>query len=201
MSYFPNIPAATDNPSVSQGDIQTNFGTINSSFNLNHVSLGSGLGTAGKHNFVEMPNQVSTPATISGEGTLYTKSATGSQLFYVADNQPTDLYQLTRTIHASYSRFGTNTNYSGSLNGGWTFLPGGMLLQYGLASSITAPGTGVVLFPVTFTTGVFTLSITPIRNSSNVDIVYASATAGLASFSYRNTASGISQFYWMAIGI
>ena len=65
MSYFPTIPAATDDPSVSQSSIQTNFGTINTAFALNHVALGTG-GSAGKHNFVEMPNQSSTPVSAGG---------------------------------------------------------------------------------------------------------------------------------------
>jgi len=196
MTYLPNIPAATDKPSTSQGQIQGNFQAINTAFSLNHVSLGSGA-AAGKHKFVEMPNQSSTPATLSGEGTLYTLSSSGSQLNYVADNQPTDLYQMTRTIHASYSTF---ANQTGTNSSGWTFLPGGLLMQWG---TFTGASGSTVTFPVTFSSAVFSVQMTVFQNTTNRHFAYA-RSVGLASFTTTQLDSGGSAetntFSWISIG-
>ena len=198
MSYFPTIPAATDLPSDSQSQIQTNFGTINTAFALNHVALGSG-GSQGKHNFVEMPNQVATPATITGEGTLYTVSATDSQLNYVADNFATDLYQMTRTIHASYATFSTNP--------GWTFLPGGLLMMWGtLASSSTT--SRVVNFAAlglpNFTNPVYNIQVTSQRVTadpgSSFEFYVDNTTVATTGFTILNRSGHSYGYYWMAIG-
>jgi hypothetical protein len=204
MSYFPNIPAATDDPSVSQSAIQTNFGTINTAFALNHVALGSG-GSQGKHNFVEMPVQGATPTTIVGEGTLYTLSATGSQLNYVADNNATDLYRMTRAIHASYPLFGVNTNnYNGvgaNFTGGWTFLPGGILLQYGKV--LVTSSTQAVAFPVVFTGIPFTMSFTFERGAgtSAHNIWILTGSLSTTGFTYVTDSTNNLPMYWTAIGV
>lgn len=199
MSYFPNIPAATDDPSVSQSAIQTNFGTLNTAFALNHVALGSG-GSQGKHNFVEMPNQGSTPTTISGEGTLYTVSASGSQLNYVADNNATDLYQMTRTIHASYATFGTNP--------GWTFLPGGMLMMWGTlaaSSSVTRSVNFAALSLPNFTNPPYSIQVTSQRPTSDpgssFEYYVDNSTVATTGFNVLNRSGHSYGYYWVAIGV
>lgn len=205
MSYFPAIPAATDDPSVSQSAIQTNFGTLNTAFALNHVALGSGA-SQGKHNFTEMPVQTLNPETISGEGTLFTKtvsdhSVNGSQLFYMPDANstmtPGDVYQMTRTIHANYSTF---ANQTGSNFSGWTFLPGGLLMQWG---TFTGASGSSVSFPVTFSSAVFSIQMTVFQNTTNRHFAYA-RSVGLASFTTTQLDSGGSAesntFSWLAIG-
>jgi len=210
MTYLPNIPAATDKPSTSQGQIQGNFQAINTAFALNHVSLGTGA-AAGKHNFVEMPNQLATPTTVSGEGTLYTLSVTSapfaaqSQLAYVSDNNPTEIYQLTRGIHSKFSLFSTNTKYDTIAGidffGGWTFLPGNLLLQYG---TVTCPSGTVVPFPVTFTMAVYSVQVTPNQNTGNRHNAY-SRIPGLTSFTTSQLdgsgSSETSTIAWWAIGV
>lgn len=195
MSYQPNIPVATDDPSVSQSTIQSNFGTINTAFSVNHVALGSG-GSQGKHNFVEMPNQGSAPTTISGEGTLYTKAvsdhaSTASQLFYTQDASGKE-YQLTRTLTAPFASF--------SANPGWSFLPGGLLIQWGTNTS--ASGT-TITFPVSFSSACYSVQMTVTQNTTNRHFAYARSTS-MTSFVTTQLDSGGSAetntFSWIAIG-
>lgn len=201
MSYYPNIPAASDDPSVSQGEIQTNFATINTAFALNHVPLGTGAGSAGKHNFVEMPVQSSAPTTINGEGTLYTKSVTdhattSSQLFYQPDTSTPSayVYQLTRTIApGSQTTFATNP--------GWSFLPGGMLIQWG--TNTCASGT-TISFPVTFSTACYSVQMTVAQNTTNRHFAYArsTSTTGFTTTQLDSGGSGeTNTFSWIAIGV
>ena len=72
MSYYPSIPEASDLPSASQSQIQTNFTTLKSVFGVDHASYGSTY--AGFHNqvtfaVVESPSLPNTPQSI-----LYTQS-------------------------------------------------------------------------------------------------------------------------------
>lgn len=204
MSYFPAIPAANDDPSVSQGQIQTNFSTLNSAINLNHVDLGTGVNQAGKHKFVEMPNQAAVPATLATEGTIYTKAVSGvSQEFYTPDATANE-YQMTRTITTKFTLLGTNTNYQvgpPSLFGGWSFLPGGMLFQYGfLANPVNG---NVITFPVQFTNVPYSVTVSAVRsNTQDKTISISNGTVGTSSFalilSSSSTPDGV---YWMAIGV
>ena len=209
MSYLPNIPQASDNPSVSQGDLLGNFQSLNTAFNLNHVSLGSG-GSAGKHNFAELVNQASVPTFMSSEGGLYTKAVEGvSQLFYSPDATANE-YQLSRVISASFPLFGLNTNNYNSVGtkftGGWTFLPGGMLLQYGTFDngSLSIPTSGTVIFPVSFTATPYTIFLTLLgNNSTHTDSIEVQKT-GVGNTSFLWTYSGGSNFtgfYWEAKGV
>lgn len=221
--YYPSIPASTDNPSNSQGQIQTNFGTINTAFSVNHTPLTNST-NQGLHTFVGMPFLSSPPTTVPGEGAVYTESATGTQLAYVSDNNQTgspsavpDVYQLTRTIHASYPSFGSygafgtvTTNYT--MNAGWTFLPGGLLLQYGsvvsnLATPQIKPDTIVVTFPVVFTTANVIPTISQICKAAGTgeddvaSIVNTTISATGFTVNYSVQTSAYVGFTWFAIGV
>ena len=53
ITYYPNIPSATDNPSNSQSQIQTNFGAINQLIGVDHVQFANT--GAGYHERVSFP--------------------------------------------------------------------------------------------------------------------------------------------------
>ena len=55
MSYHPSIPQANDDPTVSQGQLLDNFGTLNTDFAINHVAFTAG-GNAGFHKIVQFTN-------------------------------------------------------------------------------------------------------------------------------------------------
>ena len=216
MSYFPNIPQASDDPSVSQGLILQNFQTIGTDFSVNHVALGA-VSNAGKHNFVEMVNQSSIPATTANEGSLYTEAVTRSgvtesQIFYTADGNTTEKYQISTILHAAQSLFGKNTNNYNSVGtaytGGWTFLPGGLIFQYGLyyAGVGGLGSSGTIIFPVAFTVTPFCVSPVLICKSAGTSSIHTvsviDTTVGTTSFKWNLDASTTAQtgIYWTAIG-
>ena len=93
MGYQPNIPQATDQISVSQGDLLGNFQQLDNAFNLNHAALELASGAAGKHIFVEMPNQsASVPVTIANEVGLYCNTDANSgqpEMFFLKQSGST----------------------------------------------------------------------------------------------------------------
>lgn len=195
--YNPNIPASNTNPSQDQPLIQQNFETINTAFNLNHGQLDD-ASIQGKHLFMQMPAQVSTPTTLANEGVLYTKTSTLSGL-----------------IELVYGRqsTGTQIEFTSSLSAtnGWTRLPSGILLKWGQQVNITGNNGG---FPINFPSGatipafttVFTgfLNIQDSSGTPNTFVTLGNvATTGFnVIVSQRTTTSSATgTFFYFFIGI
>lgn len=71
MTYLNNIPKATDDPTISQGQLLDNFSALNTSNSVNHVAYNNP--NQGKHKFLQMPEQTIVPSTAVNEGAVYTK--------------------------------------------------------------------------------------------------------------------------------
>lgn len=206
MTYIANIPLPGDLLSKSQQDINNNFTKANSSFGRNHYPFDDGTANNGKHKFVDMPVQL-LPAISAGEGALYVKTAGQSQLYYTPDAGGIE-YQVTRVIDASFARFATDGAYPSNATpagattvGGWTFLPGGLLLQYG---TVTTPGNAstVIDFPISFTNPPFAISISIQRNSGSDDNLFINAkTASTFTYFASTSGTGFQAFDFIAIGI
>jgi hypothetical protein len=204
--YTAGQPADGEKLGVSKVPIRNNIDALAQTIAVDHIALD--LGGQGKHKFVRMPVGASTiPASlVNGEGTLYTKTVGTSQLFYTPDDSG-DEYQLTRTIAGSFSGFSTNIAYGTppatfTQQGGWSFLPGGMLLQYGFYGKVGATGSsGTIQFPVTWTTGAFSIQLSIYRNSGNQTVSIDTGTAPTTtSFKFLTSSSGSNGIYWFAVG-
>ncbi len=208
MAYKANIPQPTDLLDASQVDILGNFQSANTSQSINHYPFDDGTTKNGKHKFVEMPVLAVLPTNIANEGSLYTKTISAvSELFYTPDTSLNE-YQMTRTINAKFSNFSTNLAYGSppvgfTQTGGWTFLPGGMLLQYGTYSNTGALGsTGTIEFPVTFTNPPYSVSVSLIRSASaNQSVSLPNIIATNNQFIFQSSSSASDGVYWMAIGV
>lgn len=204
MPYDPNKPAPNDLLSNSQLDIQSNFETANDVFDVNHYPFDNTSGNQGKHKFVQMPVGAIPAGLSASEATIYGKTANGaSQLFYTNGNSGNE-YQLTRANDLNFALFSTITNnYNASgvdFNGGWTFLPGGLLFQYGLVTGIAANSTKTVPFPLAFTTACYSVTLNPITSGNPTSQMIINANAGTANFVINNNSSTFTRAYWSAIG-
>lgn len=209
-TYTDNIPFSTDNPSNDQPLMQTNTNSIDSIIGEDHFSFNNNNG--GLHQKTRLVNIVGMgpPSGIAaGMGTLYTKtvattaSTNESTLFYVPDGT-INQYQITRTIAPDGATFGTNNAYGSPVVGitqvgGWTFLPGGMLLQYGNLSGFTS-GDQTVQFPVTFSTAVYGVFTMPVGSTINS---YAPVNViSTSQFTMHSTSISMTKgVNWMAIGV
>ena len=196
------VPVTGQSLGQTRDAIRTNFVELQDTIDLNHFDMDAT--NAGRHVYVELPVFSGVPTTadlIAGEATLYSNTAGQSQLFFTPDVGGKG-YQLTRGIDANYASFATNNALTGATAGvgGWTFLPGGLLLQYGLVTGAVKPS-GTVTFPISFTNPPFSITLTGVRNSTDIDALYVQTTPLAGSFIYENTSSSISNFYFVAIGI
>lgn len=181
FTYINNIPNGPDNPSDDQPNMKTNTNSISDIIDVDHIGFGQANGGYHRQNRIIARNTIP-GGLFPGMGTFYVKVVDGEeQVFYTAGANGTE-YQITRSIQGSFSAF--------SANPGWTFLPGGLLLQYGLSAA------NPVVFPTAFTSTPFSIQIT--RNSSSgLTTSLPVVTVSNTQFT-TNNAPGF--FFWMAIG-
>jgi len=197
LSYTANIPQPNDFIDESQAQLLANFQNLDNTFGVNHYTFSTASPPSGKHKFVEMPVLGAKPTSAAGEGTIYTKAGVQSQLFFNSDNSANE-WQLTRALDTNFATFAKAT--------GWTFLPGAMILQWGIATSsgTTLPNTTVTFNP-SFTNVVYSVNCTILTTSDNrffVEIYDRGANQfrAVTRDSGGSKVSGVS-FCWMAIGV
>lgn len=194
--YTENIPISGDTLGGTRDRIRANFQLISSINSVNHVAYGA-LGQ-GKHKFLQMPEQLSAPTTGANEGGFYAKVGTNpaeTNLFYRGESDNFE-YQLTRVNSVETATFATNTPpYIANHNGGWTFLPGSMLLQYGRRNTIGASGT--VTFPIAFTNIPYSVQITGDSGTGT----FSAHTLSTTGFSFTQSPPSTTAFFWVAIGV
>jgi hypothetical protein len=213
LPYTGNIPDPPHNPATDVPDMQENTNSIQTWVTIDHYGFntsGATDGFGGLHSQVRMPTLgTAKPTLVNGAGNLYVNTINGnSELLYIPDNTG-DVYQLTSTSHAQYAIFADDTNYPqtppvATQFGGWTFLPGGLLLQYG---NEQLPGSsnpdGIVKFPRAFSSSVFNLQLTLNANSTtnSSNTISSIGTPTKTQFKWNFTGStSYNYFYWMAIG-
>lgn len=139
MPYQPNIPLATDLLSQSQLDIQTNFSEISTLININHGDFNTV--TAGKHKFLQMPEQAMSPVTIANEGAVFVA---------VGANSLVSELNFKRENLAAGQPSIAFTEGENAANG-WSRLPSGIMIRWktGVIAS------GVVANNILFAGGTF----------------------------------------------
>lgn len=196
-SYVNNIPFATNKPSVDQPDMKLN---TESTFNILAVDhFGFNANNGGTHQQAQLLNvpggSGAIPAGLQGNGfeTLYSSATAGAgELWFVRGASPTGI-QLT----------GPGT--PSAVGNGSTFLPGGILMQWG-TKNIASQGTATtVTFPSTFPNNVFSITFACVNtqgNSPSANNIYIkSGSITTSQFVATNSSSGgTTAINWIAIG-
>ena len=192
VTYTPNIPQPQDIPANSQGQILQNFqylvpSAATTGLKRDHQMLMvDTANTDGVHKQVTFAANQTTPGFTGNVSVLYPNTANGqSQLFF---NNAAQNVQLTTAI-ASVPTIAAN---------GVTFLPGGLLLQWGSGTS------GVpVVFPVAFSVAVFAprVTVSPVGATGNTTTPPVITTVPTATgFAVGNFGGQGFTYHWMAIG-
>lgn len=219
-SYQPGIPTGLVNLDTDYLNIQKNFQQLDTTFNVDHVTFSNQTAQNGYHKSIHF-NPVSTTATnppnnqplshVSVPPSLPPLTANYGQLFsaQVNDgiNTDTALYFLTgadRLIQL------TRNFAPVAANNGYTMLPGGLIMQWGIINGLVASTPTPVLFAtanINFPTSCFNVQLSYISKAGGTGNVQTlsvtTATVSKFGFSYNSTQSTSAYvgFYWMAIGI
>lgn len=201
MPYTYNIPQATDQLSVSQGQILANFTSLGAiAGNANVAS--STLNNLAGFNFVSLANQVALDPTLDATHmAIYAKNSanTGQEEMWIA--RQTGATGISPIEFTSCLR---NSN-------GWTYLPSGIILQWG--RSVDQGGAGYPKsltqnFAITFPTACYVVVTQMRANGGSSDTGIAVSLSGTPTttqftvyLTQRSTAPTVGgQVWWYAIG-
>jgi len=143
MAYLPNIPQSTDKLSVSQGNILNNF-TILGAIAGNANPASDAINSTAGFNWILLPSQGAIPPAAAsfpaGVVALYsaTNATTSKNELYINKTNQATVTQIPATASTL-----SITSAPASNVGGWTYLPSGMLMQFGTG---TANGITTFLF-------------------------------------------------------
>lgn len=202
MSYQPRPLANGDTLVSSRNPIRTNFELIRTILQQNHdLNDDFNNADAGKHKFMNIPNHVSVanPAVGANEIVLYSRNLTKANL--VVESEGGTEYQLTTMTTATdaiVNRFGTKANDpTAGQDGGFTFLPGGLIMAYGRADHGTVNGT--VTFPITFNGTPYSVTAT-VESAGNTNSFHMTAITN-TNFTYGFQGFTPTAIQYTAIGV
>jgi hypothetical protein len=188
--YENNLPLVSDKIRNFPGDVSTkNWPYLNTTINVDHLfSLDTATTNNGCHRtstyFV-----TTDPTTSSTQYAVYCKNDTGPrpQLWVRPPSNGTPV-QLTAGVAANVPTASTN---------GCTYLPGGVLLQWGTTGGLVSNG-AVIGFPVAFSAAPYSVVITL---GDGVTLGNAHWVAAKTTLNWTlGSLSGANTFYWTAIG-
>lgn len=192
FTYTNNVPNPPNSPSVDVVNMQINTNSTSGIIAVDHV--GFGVANGGTHNQSTYNTLTSGNPTTSGtQGAVYTNTiGSDIELMYVRQNSsPTpDVVQLT-------GPGSPNATFNGS-----TFLPGGILLQWGFNNALVSTTT-LITFPIPFPNNIFVVFAQPYANSalSFVGQSYGTNGGTTSDFQYYVTSiTNLSKMTWWAIG-
>ena len=190
-----NVPTASQTLASSQSLIQTNFSTIDTAFSVNHVPYNDGSGNQGKHAFIQFPVQAMAPTPTVGDISLYNlnSSVTGLNELFIVKANATTITPMTASHQATT---------------GWSYLPSGVLMKWGVTTTISASEPFAYAFPTASTIPVFNNVFTVLLTTSDSNPPFAGAVAVQTSsiattgFSviYNGSAASSTVVNYLAIG-
>ena len=194
-----NVPLPGNTLLGTRDQIAANFSNINTGFSANHNELT--LAGAGKHKYLQMPQQLAVPVTVATEAGLCAKigaKSGKSELVFTRDGVATEI---------PFTECKQNPI-------GWTMLPSGLVMKWGTG---TIAG-GVLSHPCTFLVGAdmraftaapysiqLTLSSNTVSGANGWDyVIYVSAFNSLGFTVARvnaGYAAGAIEYNYLAIGV
>jgi len=206
IAYNRDIPNAPNNPSNDQPLMKINNNAIDSILKVDHHGFNDATNLSGFHTVIHQDAQTANPAPIAGPpaiGQTYTRSITPTG--GVADVQ---LFYL--------SALGVATQLTGpssvsATTNGYVYLPGGILMQWGVNLTPISPGSNTTFsqnFNINFPNGSFIVTGNGLyANASKPDSsgslnIRQSVLGNKTKFDYQfytNSSSYIG-FTWFAIG-
>lgn len=190
-NYTTDVPNPPNLPSTDVGSMQTNTNSINSWAQVDHFGFNAG-NPGGYHKQATFLDEAA-PGVPAGLNSVLFSNLQGGNSWPFWQNA-LGSFQITGSASA-------NNPSAAGLNG-WTFLPGGFILQWG--QFLFGAQSGTILFAtanINFPTNCLFVNstlLTAVETQPSSIGVGAFATTG---FSYKNTGSGgYGGFEWIAIG-
>src|SRR6202000_935722 len=187
-SYTQGYPPDGSSLGQTKSTIRNNLDGTFLTLAVDHIDNNGDPGTnpAGYHKVVHMVPQAGNPAPISGYGQLFTKTV---------NSFTSDEALFWETGNGIVQQLTTNINPSATTNGR-SFLPGGIIMQWG---AVNSPGSsGTVAFNATFPSSCFNIQLTARNDGPHSAFNYwVDGIPSTGSFNYQGSTSGSQVLYWV----
>lgn len=198
MTFNPLIPQPTDNLSTSQGQILTNFTTLNTIFNIDHYAFNDSItANRGLHRKIDFPATTTVSAPTGSASVFYSKSVSGVSSPYF------DNAAGTSVLWRSSGLTGLTTETLG--NPGALNLPNGFQMKWGQGSFSGTATTAPISYSANFPTSTDSVQVTRAggNTGANPEDIFLTTLASSSGFTAKRSSvapsSGLN-FYWFAIG-
>ena len=193
-TYTPGYPPDGSSLGQTKSTIRNNLDGTFETLGIDHINNNGqpGSNPAGYHNVIHMVPQGSDPVAITGFGQLYSKTIND----VISD---TALFWETGT--GLIQQLTTNLTPLAA-NKGYTFLAGGLILQWGTISTTANQSSSVnftTLGNIAFPNNCFTMT-SQLNSSSTTEATLNLYNLTATGFSYVNTSSNARTYFWWAIG-
>lgn len=174
----------------------TNFQQLNTVFDVDHVPFNDGTAAnRGKHDQSTYIQLNSGPATAANELAVYNKSVT-----YTGPVNVNELF-LRLPSNGSEIQMTQNRNTLTPSSNGSTFLPGGLLLKWGILNS-PSDNDSISFAGGAFQSAVYSITLTPVRDATGERSMYVkTGSVSVSGFQIRTSSSNFNAVYYMAIGV
>ena len=187
MTFNVAIPAAADDPSVSQGQMLTNFNLTNTYFSTDHIALNAGA-DQGEHQQVTLNSVIADPGLADPKCSLYIKTVAGdSELFFEKFDNGAAANLVQQMTNLTVTTVGTNYGIT---------TPWGQIINWGRFTCNTADS--VITYAVAFTAPAQSINLTCISDTGSRNAVVRLSAAATATC--RSTNNGLVTYYY-AIGV
>jgi hypothetical protein len=202
MTFYPfntNVPNAPDNAADDQPDMLTNTKSTNNIFLDDHFTFEDSSNNGGYHKYATLFN-ITLPIApnIGGSGILFALNSKN-------DSWPTWTNSLGKSVTFLEGR-------SNVKDVGYAYLPGGMLMQWGVITNVNITFDPLKFpsstqdFPITFGDNAFNVFLQPtvkgvFNSSSRINTRITSLNNSSFKYTFSTENSTLSNIYWTAIGI
>jgi hypothetical protein len=216
MTYQPGIPTGNVKLNIDYSAVQTNFQQLDTQFSVDHIPFSSTTGSPpnGYHQSIHYNPQSTTvtnapnnytsaaqypqgvPATTAGFGQLFSSQVNDGI------NVDTGLYWLS----GAGRQIALTRNFVPvKANNGVTFLPGGLILQWGRQAIASAANGTTFNWPIAFTTfysATVSVIVTANNDTRTADFLNTpSATQATVIVRNENGSQRAATVFFMAIGV
>ncbi|SRR5258706_4072890 len=200
-TYTPGYPPDGSSLGQTKSVIRNNLDGTFQTLGIDHVNNNGQPGgkPAGYHTVIHSVPQGSNPAPVAGYGQLFSKTI---------NSFTTDQALFWETGAGLIQQLTVNLTPSPAANG-YTFLPGGLILQWGKINSTASSfqtltfATSNIAFPNNcfgIWTQVYGNSGTPATSTGNVEIRQSTLTRTTFQWAFVTSSSQYTGFYWWALG-
>jgi hypothetical protein len=190
-TYTPGYPPDGSSLGQTKVVIRNNLDGTFQTLGVDHINNNGAPGAqpAGYHSVIHMVPQGSNPPRVNGYGQLFSK---------VVNSFTSDAALFWETGGGLIQQLTVNLTPVLATNG-YTFLPGGLIYQWGVLSSPAQAG--FITFPVPFPNNCFNVQLTIRRDSSTgTQAVYLNGSPATNRFGYTGSSSSNTALFWTAIG-